>query len=687
MNGVMTTAILVCALAATALAAPKYSRGTKLDRKLTEHVRVAEQAWDTAERETDPAKQTALWEQAAMAFGDIDGDPVDAKVKREAAYAAILAWKNALNVDPRVKRPTERRDPEATPRPLPARELKLLGAVDRYLAYADPKDVEVPGLLFIKANTHQRFEQLEVAIPMFRVVIDRFPEHEVAGYAAQLVLDAYNRLGKYDELVKFAGELANNPKLTKKHPDLAALLARLQQQAGRKRLEVLEKAAHAEQDPDTYAAVGAGYLELYHANPKQPGGDELLYNAGVSYEKAFSYDAALAAYALLQKTYASSKIAPRAIGRAGQIYARRAMYEKAAEQLERYAMLYAGEKDAYQALSDAVYYRKALGDRDKAIANTNLFVKLFGAKRPREVADAMWSLTALYESADPARAITHLQEYLKRYATKGPPERVTIAHAKLGQLLWKQSCSVPGLDGLCVKLTESAKATCGPVATRVAATVGRDPRKAKLALASFADAIKEYERRPINDPAARYFYAEARLATADAALEAYLALPLPRDLDFDGAPRAASVKRFSDWLEEKRKAGSGLMRQYEAVLFIKDVVGAITASARVGMISQSLASTLLTGELPRGVRSGAKLDAYCNAITEVAAPLEARTIDAFAVCLAKSTELGWFGESSRYCEHELTRLRPEEFPAAIELRAKPTMVAPVIDLESLPPGH
>ncbi len=102
------------------------------------------------------------------------------------------------------------------------------------------------------------------------------------------------------------------------------------------------------------------------------------------------------------------------------------------------------------------------------------------------------------------------------------------------------------------------------------------------------------------------------------------------------------------------------------------------------MISQSFASSLLTSEIPRGAKSGGTLDAYCDTMTDVVAPLESRAIDAFAFCLARSTELGWFGESSRYCERELIRMRPEEFPAATELRGKPTMVAPMIDTESLP---
>ena len=65
----------------------------------------------------------------------------------------------------------------------------------------------------------------------------------------------------------------------------------------------------------------------------------------------------------------------------------------------------------------------------------------------------------------------------------------------------------------------------------------------------------------------------------------------------------------------------------------------------------------------------------------VAAPLELRAIEGFGVCLAKSTELGWFSDSSAHCERELIRMKPEEFPAATELRSKPVHGPLVIVLE------
>lgn len=44
-----------------------------------------------------------------------------------------------------------------------------------------------------------------------------------------------------------------------------------------------------------------------------------------------------------------------------------------------------------------MFYRKALGDDRAAIDDTHYFVKQYGAKHPREAAEAFWSLTPLYE--------------------------------------------------------------------------------------------------------------------------------------------------------------------------------------------------------------------------------------------------------------------------------------------------
>ena len=90
---------------------------------------------------------------------------------------------------------------------------------------------------------------------------------------------------------------------------------------------------------------------------------------------------------LLEKYYPNSKITARAIARLGKAYGDIAFYDRASEKLEQYAKKYAGEKDAYDAMSDAVFYRKGIGDDDKAIDDTKYFIKTFGSeeagRRPR----------------------------------------------------------------------------------------------------------------------------------------------------------------------------------------------------------------------------------------------------------------------------------------------------------------
>jgi tetratricopeptide (TPR) repeat protein len=450
--------------------------------------------------------------------------------------------------------------------------------------------------------------------------------------------------------------------------------------AARLRAEELERTAHASRDPELWIPAAEAYLAIYNADPDAAGGDEALYNAGVAYASAHSIASATRTFAALRQHYPHSRLAPRATARLAKLYADVAMYDRAAEVLEEYAKKYAGERDAYDALSDAVYYRKATGNRAKAIEDTRYFVKMFGAKKPRESADAMWSLTALYDGDE---AIKHLREYVRTFGAKGGAGRVVIAHAKIGQLLVKQSCSIRGVDGLCATAKQTPR-TCGKGTTTTFAVTARNKRKADETRVELAQAIRAFERNPPpDDVEARYAYAQALVAVADLELESLIDLPFPRGLDFDAKHREASVKRFDAWLERHQKIGAALTRQYEAVLATKDPASSITAAARLAIVSQSFAAALATAEIPRDVKTlaDAKQKAFCEQMLEVAEPLTERASMGYGVCLVKSTELGWFSESSALCERELARLKPEEFPLAHELRITPMDYAPVIAAE------
>jgi tetratricopeptide (TPR) repeat protein len=681
----------------------------------------SELIWSRAESEKNPRLQTELWENAAVAFTDVvKTGKVEPKLMKEAAYAAVLGWKNALNVDPRIKQQADKvedidkqYDKKPEPKVIPPREEKMLAAFDIYINYIkDPKDDELVGMKFLKANIYRRYNQFDKAIPLFEDIIAKHKEHETAEYSANLLLDTYNRLQDYDAMLVLVNKLTADKKFLEGKEDLNETLGKIKAQSLRKNAEKLEKEGKESKDFAKLIACGQAYFDIYNSNPEAKENDEVLYNALVCYHEGKSVGAAIISFNTMQRFYPNSKLMPRAVGRIGKAYGDVAFYEKASEKLEEYAKKYAGEKDAYSAMSDAVFFRKGIGQDDKAIDNTKFFIKTFGAKKPQEAANAHFSLTTVFEKqGDGDAVVKHLRDYIRQFGAKGGSDRLIIAQAKIGQTLWNQSCPVKQVDGSCVKIVrerainmKKTKRTkggndqptqCGPESKIKLTVVKRDDRKVKEAMAAFNAAQKEFEKTggksadgKADEGGARYFYAQSKFVEADRDFEAYLGQAFPQGLNFDPNNKAIaekSKKRFDEWVKEKTKVGGKATGQYEGILGVKDAATSIAAAARIGQIQQNFSDALFTAAIPNDVRTGQfadeKVEAFCDRMTEVAEPLEARSLEAFGVCLNKSTELGWFSDWSKLCEHELGQIKPEEYPTASELRGTPNQVAPVIAVE------
>lgn len=361
---------------------------------------------------------------------------------------------------------------------------------------------------------------------------------------------------------------------------------------------------------DEAATCGGLYMALYNANPGDPHGDEHLYNAAVMYVDGKAYGAALAAFGLLRTYYPHGKLAMRATAYAGKLYGDIAMYDRAADLLEEYAKKYAGERDAYAAMSDAIYYRKALGDDDKAIENTRYFVKTYGTKKPADAANAYFALTSIYEKRrDTDSVVKHLRDYIRLYGAKGGTNRLVIAHAKIGEVLWQQSCPVKSTDGTCARVKRT-KPVCGDAVQLE--PVKRDAKAVTAAQQAFEHAVKAYAKLAEDDPVARYYQARAQLGLADIAA----------------------------------LTNTSRVAKYESILTLNDPTTSIIAAGRIARALDAEAVAVAT-------KSG------CAA----AAPVRERARLAYGVCLAKATELSWFDDQGgRACERALTRLDPATVP-------------------------
>ena len=493
-----------------------------------------------------------------------------------------------------------------------------------------------------------------------------------------------------------------------KNPELKPVLADLQRTYLKKKADGQRDEGLKSKDLDKLVECGASYLAIYNAAPLAADAEQALFNSGVCYEEGKSLSAAILAFTQVQKLFPTGPNAARAGAHLGKIYADVAYYREAAGKLEEYASKYAGETEAYQALSDAVSYRKGIGDDDQAIKDTELFVTKFGAKHPKEAANASWALTAIYEKqGDLDKLARALRSYIDKYGTTGGDDRLVTAYSRLGDALWKASCSVPTVDGSCAKVSrelagvrlkvnkkkKEVKTTCGDDDKIKVTVVDRDAARVKAALSAYGSAIAAYDKRQGktggDERGAKYFYAMAKIGVAERDFEAYMAMPLPTGLDFDERKPAIAKKaheRFDTWARVKLDLGGKIRVQYQAVIDLSDGATAIASAARIGQLQQSFSGQLFRAEIPANLRDASTEDLdlgqiYCDALTEKADVIEQAAINAYKFCIDTSTKLGWFSEWSRVCERELGQLDPKNWPTAAEKRRTPDEVSAIVDVE------
>jgi tetratricopeptide (TPR) repeat protein len=437
--------------------------------------------------------------------------------------------------------------------------------------------------------------------------------------------------------------------------------------ADRAAAEQLEQEAERTHDDAAFVRCGQAYLDLYGQDPAATDVDEVLYNAARCFESGKSISAALQADAMIIKSFPRSKLTAKALMRSGAMFEQIAFYDRAAEKFEEYAKVYAGEKDAGDALDDAIRLRAALGDVDKQLADTKLLIKMFGPKRPREAAAAQLALVPVLAGDD---AIAVLRGYLKDFA-KVDRNRTIVVHVELADRLRAKSCPVHGVDQLCVKVVADHAPRCGGGASVVAVKRSAENREA---ITEYLTAIAMFEHAPESEPASRHAQAMARLALADDDLETMIGTPVPHDLDLD---QKGGQKRYLDWFDVEQKLGAKVSNGYSAILMQKDATSSVAAAERLGEASLTFWRALMLGEIPKAARAQPKRDAYCEQLRSVADPIRARAIEVFSTCIAKAVELAAGQEWADRCWREGAQLDPVTFAAVAELRGSLAAPSPI----------
>lgn len=687
---------------------------------------------------------TERWKEAAEQYTKFVESNPKHKDAKDAAYAAVLAWQNALNITD--SRPAQKEEDKKNEKlELPAAQKKMIEAYDTYIKYV-PDSPDLVKIKYRKARVFYEYNHFEEAAKYFAEVVGSHAEDELAIYSANLLLDSLNVLGKTEELVGWVDKFVQNPVLMKDEE--------FRKQMVSLKTDALVKEGKDLETQGKYKECGISMVAAAESMPDHPKHDERLYNAGLCFQNARLIGQAIRYRRQLITEHPDSKLSQRALFQVAAGYHQIASYTKASEYYEQFATKFPGEDRSPTALGNATAFRIGLGESDKAKENMNAFIKYYGGRKPLEAADVFFQMGEIYEKQnDDDGLLRHLDAYLKTWAKKGGIDKEILANFKMGEILWNRSCPVKTVNGACIevkrieatgrelafdKLKRQRKGKeqrlripkqtqCGPATRSKVVVHDRKGNFAKDAQKHF-DAVlrlfangKALERIPGEGGEKQ---ARSGLATSAAAgsafyqaedtYEEFLRTKFPEGLDFqtpqsyyskaknDKIKKAYddSSKRFGKYLDDKGKVTFKLVGEpgksqglYEKVFAFKVANWTIAAAARIGQVWQNFTDQLYTATIPSNLKEvdeygNRPREIYCDALVDKAEPIESKAVVGFKVCLEGATRESWFNDWSRLCEVELNQMQPSEYPLAAEAKPEagytPTVVKPAPVVADLP---
>ena len=645
-------------------------------------------------------------------------------------------------------------------------EKAMLSAYEIYQKYVKKKgDKELPKIMYHRAKLMMIHNKFKEAKPLTEEIVVKFDGSIYAAWCAEMLLDILTinwtregntpeeTLAASDELEKWAKKFQTLK--VYKHEEAEELrkaIPRLLAGIGwKKGMAYLEAGRNG--DPEGYRKCAEQFIAIYNEyGDEHDKADTLIWNAAQCYEASFLLGQAVRFRKILLQKFPESEHYKATLQYLGGNYQAIAMYAKAAERYEAYAEKYIKESDAPDALQNAYLYRLGLGQYEEAETNLRKYENLYKRKDPKKAATIFWSRHDILKTDE--EILSHAKAYLKTYARTGGNDRQIVAEGVIGQILWRQSCEKGLLYDSCIsikrktavageKARQRAKALkrkarkakkkkkggggsgkkkvdipkyCGSATSGIITVYPRNKKRAAEAQKHLAAVIKlskkkvdipEGDRRRVED--FRNAVAMAQVYRADQDYEEYLTLEMPGGLNFNveewkkdsGLPkwereykeqvkiRDASVKKLTEWKTKKEGLGAKLVKAYDGVVAAKQSPNwMLAAAARSAMVSQNFADQLYRAEVPTQFKTDEEYFAYCDALADMAGPIQESAVQKFTYCLDRSTQFQFFNEFSRLCEDELQQRDPDKYPATNEMfgdsiytDSRPDVVDVQLDLE------
>jgi TolA-binding protein len=596
------------------------------------------------------------WADAAEQYARVVDEGPQGTYRKQAAYDAILALEKevavskgklrrrelggATKIDVRrdkgkveEKRKISRADVtrESAEQAIPALELKLLAACEKYLSVVpDSKDEQV--IRYKAAFIYYDHRHYVEAAKRFGDIILRWPAGAEAQKAADLSLDILNTKEEWLALSELAIKFRDNARLSKPGSDFHRRVSRLGEGARFKYvMDLYEK-------KKDYPLSAGEFRKFVDSHPTSEYAPLALFNALIIADKADQLDLEIEAGERLMRNHSAAadpKLLPRVVLALASAYERSAQLAKAIEWSAQYAERWPDDAKAADQLFNAAVWRERLGDDKGALADWQRYLERY--KDRSDAANIAFNVGLLHERRKEWRkAAEHWSGYQREYSKPAKAGQLFLARYKEGIALQHSSKADPDVGAI---LSEVAR---------------RYP--------SLPDAEKA---GPPQDAAAhaRFLLMEPRFHEF---MKIHFNYTRQKDLAFVLKIKNARLKRLIEGYTEVDQIGSPRW--------------SVASLARVGEAYRNFNKGLMDAPMPRGL-DAEQQDLYRNTLEQMALPLEDKAVDAFDKAVAIAARAAVYSEWTLRAQDQLRELKPDSFgdikkPALLASEPQPAAIAP-----------
>lgn len=503
---------------------------------------------------------------------------------------------------------------------------RLMDACDRYVKFVPVEKAEK--LVSVKYKVahllyqHNRFDD---AIVRFNELVDNHASAEESSYAANLVVDVYNLKEDWQKLYDTSVAYLRIEPLIAERPKLRSDLSKFAEYAKFKLVQILEE--KLKQEGKSLAPVAKAYEEFQREFPGSENADKALYNASVAWDLVGERDHADKLRQLLMREYKDSPLRVDVQFYTAKTHEERAEYLKAAELFEEFASKYPNDERARDAMYNAAVFYAGTGKVQVATKLREEYLKRYGKAKggEKEAADIYFQIAQdLERNKKWSLAAQRYEEFSKKFP----------GDDKVFEALWRE-------------------------ATIRREQLGQRGPSEKILGVLLGEYQKRKKRGQEMPPVAADYASRIDLENTHQILPKYQKLSIRR-------PDLRKPKEFMKDVETMARVREDVIKAYTRIVTeYQQAHSTIGALLKIAEVWDRFAKAMMGVQCPSGL-TPEQCDLFKQGFEPQVDPARQGALDAYRVCVGKSSELSVFTKDSATCVKRLEELSPEDFPELLE---------------------